>query len=403
MSRKHKGDYMRICMLAYTFYESDNRVRRYAETLSERGDHVEAIALGCEGQPRHETIHGVEVYRIQNREINEKRNLSYLIKLLQFLFNSAFFLTRKHVRNPYDLIHVHSIPDFEVFATLIPKLMGAKIILDIHDIVPELYSSKFKVSMDSLVFKALVLVEKASCAFADHIIIANHIWHKRVVSRSVSEDKCSVVMNYPVTKLFGKCPPVLEKGQKFRLLYPGTMSWHQGIDIAIKAFAVIKDLVTDVEFHIYGDGAEKCNLQNLVLELGLQESVIIHGGVSIDRISLIMADAGIGIEPKRNDPFSGDAFSTKILEFMMLGIPVIASRTRVHSYYFNDSVVQFFDPDDVNDLAKCMLSLITDKNLREQFTVNARTFSKEYSWDDKKDKYLNLVDSLTGKRAYPFL
>jgi glycosyltransferase involved in cell wall biosynthesis len=281
--------------------------------------------------------------------------------------------------------------------------MGAKIILDIHDIVPELYSSKFKVSMDSLVFKALVLVEKASCAFADHIIIANHIWHKRVVSRSVSEDKCSVVMNYPVTKLFGKCPPVLEKGQKFRLLYPGTMSWHQGIDIAIKAFAVIKDLVTDVEFHIYGDGAEKCNLQNLVLELGLQESVIIHGGVSIDKIALIMADAGIGIEPKRNDPFSGDAFSTKILEFMMLGIPVIASRTRVHSYYFNDSVVQFFDPDDVNDLAKCMLSLITDKNLREQFTVNARTFSKEYSWDDKKDKYLNLVDSLTEKRAYPFL
>lgn len=162
---------MRACMVAYTYYELDNRVKRYAETLTRRGYHVDVIALRRVGQPKYDTINGVDVYRIQNRVIDEKMKLTYLYKLLLFLVNSGYFVTKKHLQNNYDVIHVHSIPDFEVFAALVPKLLGAKVILDIHDIVPELYTSKFKVSNSSLIFKLLVLVEKASGAFADHVIV----------------------------------------------------------------------------------------------------------------------------------------------------------------------------------------------------------------------------------------
>src|SRR5579872_5282712 len=136
---------MKACMLAYTFYDADNRVRRYAEALVRRGDHVDAIALAREGQPAFEIIQGVRVYRIQTRRIAETGPFSYLIKLLLFFVRSAWFITAQHMHEPYQLIHVHSVPDFEVFATLIPRLTGARIILDIHDIVPEFYASKFKV------------------------------------------------------------------------------------------------------------------------------------------------------------------------------------------------------------------------------------------------------------------
>ena len=37
---------MRICMVAYSFYETDNRVRRYAEALARRGDKVDALSIG---------------------------------------------------------------------------------------------------------------------------------------------------------------------------------------------------------------------------------------------------------------------------------------------------------------------------------------------------------------------
>src|SRR5271170_1797786 len=124
---------MRACMVAYTFYEEDNRVRRYAEALAKRGDQVDVVALRHAGKSPTESINGVRVIRIQRRAINEKGKFTYLGKLLLFLIRSMFFLTKEQFKGSgYDLIHVHSVPDFEIFAAFVPKLMGAKIILDIH-------------------------------------------------------------------------------------------------------------------------------------------------------------------------------------------------------------------------------------------------------------------------------
>ena len=126
---------MNVCMIAYTFYEHDNRVRRYAESLAQFGHSVDVIALKSPKGDSFTTLKNVSVYKIQERELNEKGKLSYLFRTLKFFISSFMFVTRKHLKRPYEIIHVHSVPDFEIFAALVPKLMGAKIILDIHDIV----------------------------------------------------------------------------------------------------------------------------------------------------------------------------------------------------------------------------------------------------------------------------
>lgn len=385
------------CMLVYSFYESDNRVMRYAEALAMRGDSVDVIALGREGAPAYEEIRGVKVYRIQKRMIDEKGKISYLLKLLAFLFNSLIFLTKKHLKTPYDLIHVHSVPDFEVFATFFPKLQRAKVILDIHDIVPEFYASKFHEDKESLLFKALVMIEQMSSKYADHVIISNHLWEKTLLSRSVDRKRCTVIMNYPDETLFYPRPRE-RKDDKFVIIYPGTLGWHQGLDIAVKAFALIQDKVPNTEFHIYGRGTEKTNLENLIDKLGLSKRVFFKEPVSIEKIAQVMADADLGVIPKRNDPFGGEAFSTKTLEFMSLGVPIIVSKTKIDQFYFNDSVVKFFTPDDVEDLARCMLSLINDKHLRERLRENAKKYVEDYRWDDRKQEYFNLVDSLMREK-----
>ncbi|RPH51722.1 MAG: glycosyltransferase, partial [Desulfobacteraceae bacterium] len=386
--------HLHACMLVYSFYESDNRVMRYAEALVKRGDAVDVIALGKEGTPRYEEIRGVKVYRIQKRMIDEKGKLSYLLKLTAFLFNSLIFLTNKHREKPYNLIHVHSVPDFEVFATIFSKLQGAKIILDIHDIVPEFYASKFNQNEKSMVFKALVMLEWLSSKYADHVIISNHLWEKTILSRSVARDKCTVIMNYPDESIFYKRPRERNDG-KFVMIYPGTLGWHQGLDIAIQSFSLIKDQVPEAEFHIYGRGPEKKNLERLIAELGLENRVFIKETVPIDQIGKIMANADLGIIPKRNDPFGGEAFSTKILEFMSLGVPVIVAETKIDRFYFNDSILKFFKPDDANDLAQCMLSLRSDKTLRDRLRENAQKFVEDYNWTKRKQEYFSLVDSLT--------
>lgn len=383
-------------MIAYTFYETDNRVMRYARTLAGRGDHVDVFALKKPWQKVYERINGVDVYRIQKRVINERGKFSYLIRLIRFLVKSMFALIIKHRRNPYDLVHVHSIPDFEVFAAWYPKLKGCKIILDIHDLLPEFFASKFGSGIESSYFKMLVLVEKVSAGFAHKVIISNDIWGKRL-RRSVGDDKCSVILNYPDPELFSPRPKKKDGG-RLVMLYPGTLNHHQGVDIAVRALSLIKEEVPGVEFHIYGAGPDREMIAELVKELKLEGLVFMNDFLPIYQIADKMANCDIGLIPKRNDSFGGEAFSTKTLEFMSMGIPIIVSETRIDRHYFNDSVVQFFKPEDERDLAEKMLWLIKNNELRDRLAQNSLKFVQDYTWDKRKNKYLDLVDSLVEKR-----
>lgn len=384
---------MKACMVAYTFYEADNRVRRYAEMLVREGHQVDVIALSSKSKKALKTINGVNIYRIQRRTVNEKRKIDYFFKVFFFLVNSFVFLSARHLTERYDLVHVHSIPDFEVFAALIPKLTGAKIILDIHDLVPEFYSSKFNSSNKSLVFDLLVFIEKLSCAFADHVIVANDIWTERVRSRSVRKEKCSAILNYPDPHIFYHRTEE-KNNDKFLIIYPGTLSWHQGLDIAIRAMHLIKDTVPGAELHIYGSGPEKNALVNLTDDLAMNERVIFHDVLSLEEVATKMSGSDLGVVPKRKDSFGNEAFSTKIFEFMALGIPVICSDTVIDKYYFNDSLVKFFRSGDEKNLAELILFLANNKDVRELLVVNGLEYIRSNNWNVKKQEYLSIINNL---------
>lgn len=387
-------------MLSYSMYESDNRVRRYAETLVRNGYEVDAIALKSSNSKPHESLNGVSIFRIQERIFNEKSQFDYFQRLLKFLIKSSITLSKLHIKTPYDLIHVHNIPDFLVLSAIIPKLMGSKIILDIHDICPELYANKFKEGKKKVFFKSLLALEKLSCWFSDHVIVSNHLWQNKILSRSINNGKCSVIMNYPNNNIFKK-EKIQNRGMKngkFVFIYPGTFNWHQGLDIAIKAFKNVLNEENNIEFHIYGDGPAKNDLLKFVNELGIENKVLFFEPKSLEEISLIISEADAGIVPKRADSFGNEAFSTKILEFMALGVPVIVSETAVDSYYFNDSVVKFFKAGDTEDLSRAMLQIIRDDEFRNRLVSNAYEFVKDYLWDKHENEYLNLVDSLISRK-----
>lgn len=383
-----------VCMVAYTFYETDNRVRRYAEALAKRGDKVDAIALSRDGRKPFEVIRGVNVHRIQKRVINERGPLTYLWKLLLFFFRSAWLTTVMHIKEPYDVIHVHSVPDFQVFATLIPRLMGARVILDIHDIVPEFYASKFKVAEHSWMFRCLLLAEKLSIAYSDHIIISNHLWQEKITKRAVKPEKCTTIINYPDLSIFSPRKVKLRNEDEFLMFYPGTLNWHQGLDVAISAVALLRDKAPRLRFLIVGDGPEREKLKAMVREHKLEGRVEFRGFAAIEEVADLMDSVDLGVVPKRKDSFGNEAFSTKIMEFMAKGIPVVASRTRIDEHYFNDRILQFFDSGSAEDLASNIEDLMQNSERRSSLSRCALAFIADNNWDVKKAGYLALVDEL---------
>jgi glycosyltransferase involved in cell wall biosynthesis len=387
-------------MLGYAFYESDTRILQYATALRQRGDIVDVVALKRnDPQPDFEIINGVNVYRIQSRTVNEKGLFTYASRILRFLLRSTLFLWRKQRLHAYDVVHVHNVPDFLVFGAAFPKWQRVPVILDIHDLLPEFYASKFKISPTSLLFKVLTFVEHCSAAFATHVIIANHLWHDRLVARSSRPEKCSVVRNHPDLAIFiEQAAEERRTGEAFRLTYPGSLNGHQGLDVAIRAFARIASEIPKAEFHIYGEGPAKPSLITLANELKMEGRVVFHDFLPSREIARIMAATHLAIEPKRaTSAFGNEALSTKILEFMALGVPVIASKTRIHAYYYDDSIIQYYENDDETQLAEQILRLTHDPDLCRRLVSNAKQYVRENNWDARKHEYLGLVDSLVAR------
>ncbi len=392
---------LRVCMIVYAFYESDTRVQQYATALALRGDTVDILALKRDDTwPEFEVFNGVNVYRIQSRTKNEKGVFSYASRIARFLLRSASYLRRMHRQHPYDVVHVHNVPDFLVFAAIAPKLAGVPVILDIHDLLPELYASKFKISHRSFLFKLLILAERCSAAFANHVIVANHLWRDRLVARSSRDEKCSVVRNRPDMSIFvAQSTEDRKKNDRFLLTYPGTLNAHQGLDVAIRAFASIADQIPDTDFHIYGEGPAKPALIELANQLGMQNRVFFHDFLPSREIARVMAGTDLAIEPKRStSAFGNEALSTKILEFMALNVPVLASKTQIHAYYYDDSIIQYYENDDEKELARQILRMKNDPELRRRLVANARQYVRDNSWEAKQSEYLQLVDALVSQR-----
>jgi glycosyltransferase involved in cell wall biosynthesis len=395
----------RVAMVTHSFYENDNRVTRYAEALAAQGDHVDVVSLRRNADaPKHEIIEGVNVHRIQDRfGKTEQSKLSFLLPILRFLWNSSRWLTDRHSRQSYDLLHIHNMPDFLVYAGWYPRMTGARIILDIHDIVPEFYSSKFAGGKVSLAARTLQLIERHAAHFADHVIISNHLWYEKYTARTDTTDKCSVYINNVDTKIF-QAHPRTRTDDHLIVIFPGGLQWHQGLDIALRAFVRVSQTIPGIEFHIYGDGNMKPSLIELTRELGLTEKVRFFDPVGVRQVAQVMSNADLGVVPKRADSFGNEAYSTKIMEFMSLGVPVVVSKTKIDRYYFNDSVVRFFDSGDPEALADGMIEVLSNTEQRQRMIAHASAYAELHSWNSRRQDYLQLVDELiTQGTARPVL
>lgn len=387
---------LRVCMPTYSFYRDDSRVRRYAEALAQRGDRVQILGLRQRGSKKRMRLNGVHILRLQSRTVKEKHPLAYLLKTTAFQLKAAFWISMQQLRHRYDLIHAHNIPDSMVFSAFLPKLMGAKVILDIHDIVPELFSSKFGCNHNSLLFRIICRIEKLSARFSDHVIISNDLWYEKLTRRSVEPAKCSVLINYPDASLFHSNGIYKQTSDKKMVIYPGSLNIHQGLDIAVDAFARVVLRVPEAEFWIYGTGPAWNDLNRQIEDLHLKDRIFLKRPIPIDQIASVMASATCGVVPKRAEGFGNEAFSTKIMEFMALGVPVVVSRTAIDQYYFDDSLVLFFESGSPEDLAEKIARLLEDSELRQILIDNGLQFVKQNNWNVKRSLYLDLVDRLTG-------
>lgn len=384
-------------MIAYSQYEFDNRVHRYSESLVRLGHQTDVICLGQKGQNKFQVLNHVRLFRIQSRNYYEHGPLTYLIRLIQFFILSFYYSTLLYLRNRYDVYHFHNIPDFGIFCTLIPKILGAKVIFDIHDLVPEFYQRKFNIHENNYIIQLLKLIEKIAVWYSDHVITVTSIWKETLIRRSVSENKCTVILNSPDPVLFHPITHRYKKSNnKFNLIYHGNLSEIFGVDLVIHALKIVKKKIPNIHLSIYGQGKDRAVLRKLINELHLENEITLHRPVNRFQVPEIILNSDLGIDPKRDGILAGEGLSSKCMEYLSMNIPVIVSKTKAASTYYDNSMVMFFTPGDSNDLADKIITLYQNPDRRRSLVNNAKKFNQRHRWDNYLYCYEKLLNQLVG-------
>jgi glycosyltransferase involved in cell wall biosynthesis len=386
---------VRICMVIFNHYPSDARVRREAEALVDRGNEVDCICLQEKGQEKIDTLYGVRLFQLSIGKYQGTSRIHYLTKYFLFFCSAFLKISFLHLKKRYDIVQVHNMPDFMVFVALIPKMLGAKVILDMHDLMPELYMSKFGADDANLWIKFITRIERWSIAFAHKVITVHQQDLGLLVKRGNPEEKLSSLLNVPDPKIFApKTSPRHRVDHSFRLIYHGTVSKRYGLDVALRAVALARKEIPDLEFHIIGRGDDLQRVVDLANESRLDGCVQFHKSVPIEQLPPLITQADVGIVPYLNDKYTQYVLPVKLLEYVALGIPVIASRLEALEVYFDEKMLRYFQPGNEVELADHIVDLHRNPQKRERLVSNAGRFNETYNWQRQKILYLNLIDSM---------
>lgn len=378
-------------MLAYAQYYDDARIKGYVNILLENKVNVDILCLEDEFSKKDlKDNTSVHISFVQKKYQGNSIVL-YIINYMLFFIKATIIVSYKYFKNRYSIIHVNNQPDFLVFCTIIPKMFGAKIILDMHDIMIAAVVAKFNSTKDSLLYKLTKQQTKLSLKVCDYLFCADDSQKEFLLSNGLEKNEISVFLNLPDKSKFYERNS-RPSNSHLRFVYHGTASYRLGLDLAIEAIEeVSKD--TNVTFTIIGaigeqreDLIEKCRRKGI-----LNNIIIFKDPMPVEKLQSELEKYDVGLIANRRSILSEYCMlPVKLMEYTAVGIPSIAPRLKVIQRYFDNEMVMYFNPDDINDLTNAIRKM-TDKEQRDLIADRSKKFLQKYPWDKQATDYLKIV------------
>jgi len=400
-----------VCAITCDCYPADPVVRRTAEAAARAGYGYHVICSMDNGQPEHEVFNGIHIHRIRIRGTGGKllgritaMPLGATLALWTLFASLALVrVARLHLKYKFDVVHVHNLPDFLVFAALIPRLRGARVILHVQDVAPELMAVKAKGILRRIAVQLAKWQERLSTAFADHVLTAGGLFETVLLKRGVPAKKLSSILNSADPSIF----PEQKRTQLFLgpatahrpliLMYHGTHSERFGLDVAIRAFAKARRVAPHLRLHLKGAGEAVPALKQLAQTLDVANEVVFLPSGPIDEVADFVARGDIGIIPYRSNVFMDLALPTKAYEYALMRRPMIASATLAIRSMFRPGSIRLCEPSNVDSFAEAIIDLYNDPQQRAQLVAAAEDDYANYRWELMAERYCGLLASMVRK------
>jgi glycosyltransferase involved in cell wall biosynthesis len=390
----------RAAVLLFSYYPSDSRPRRAAEALASEGMRVELICLRTSHtEPARETFKGVDILRLPLKR-HRGGPAAYLFQYSAFILSTFALLAVRSLTRRYALVHVHNMPDLLVFSALVPKMLGAKVVLDLHDPMPELMMTIFRLGPASLPVRLLKRFERWSICLADAVFTVNLACKKIFEARSCRLGKIQVVMNSPDEEFFalrGPQPRSTDRALPFVMMYHGSILERNGLDVAVDALARVRRSVPGAELRIYGDATRFLDVvMEAVRRQGLLDAVRYFGGKRPEDIVAAIDECDVGIIPNRRSIFTEINTPTRIFEYLSRGKPVITGRAQGVLDYFAEDALFFFELGDADDLARTITHVFAHPDEAIHVVKRGQQVYLAHRWREERRGLINRVAELVG-------
>lgn len=375
-----------ILVLLHAYYLDDTRVKRHCELLAQSGKKVTVLCLNKGKETSKETVNGVIIDRAPIARSKLKSKLFYLIEYFLFFIFCFFKSTKSCFGDKPSLIIVNNMPNALVFTAIIPKILGIPILLDVHDLMPELVDIIFA-EKGSFLKKILVVEEKISFFFASYLMTVSLPVKKLLEKRSKYD--FFIVHNSPYHLPLLDNEKNKDKNNELNVVFHGNIHERYGLQRVLEPLSIVRNNVANVRLDIHGKGPYIDDLTKLIKPL---EFVHFHGGFSPEDVPTILADASLGIVMNYPNHSNDFALPVKMLEYIANKVPVICPRLPVLLEYFSSESVFYFNDDD--DLAEILLFALSEPKLRKKKAASAFKEYQKISWDNEKNQYIEYIERI---------
>jgi glycosyltransferase involved in cell wall biosynthesis len=385
----------RVCIVRQRdVYEP--QIRRVAEALRGAGYDVEVLLMRHRDRPRVAMDNGVRIVSLPGA-LGRSSKLRYAFDYGSFVVLAGATLAYRHLRRRYSVVQLYTMPDFLVFAALVPKLFGSRVIAYMNEPTPELFETLYGVTPRFR--RVLERIEQGVLKFADHAITVTDQLRQRYVERGADGSRISVVLNAPdpAADLAGWTPPDGRDSNEFVVMTHGSIEDRYGHDTIIEAAALLRDELPNLRVVFTGRGSQEEEVLRLIHERGVDDIVRFEGFVSREYLNDLLHTADAGIVAQKASPYSHLVHTYKMVDYWIFGRPVIASRLDATAATYDDTVIEYFRPDDAADLARAIRRLHDDPARREELARNGRRAQDQFGWAVQQQTFLAVYDALLGK------
>jgi glycosyltransferase involved in cell wall biosynthesis len=370
------------------------RVAREVAVALGAGFQVDVVAMRREGEPSAETIDGASVYRLPIEHRRGAGAASVLVEYVAFTALAFLKVAALAIRRGYSVVQVHNPPDFLILTALLPKLLRARIVFDVHDLAPEMFAMRFTgrrgAGISTVILRGF---ERAATQFADAVITVHEPYRRELIGRGTPEKKVCVVMNTLDERLLPTRPA--PDGEGFRVVYHGTITPPYGVELLVAAAGSAVADIPELRLEMYGEGDLLPAVKRLAdkLELGTRLETS-DRYLPQQEVLEKVAGAAVGVIPNLPTELNRFALSSKLFEYVALGIPVVSADLPTLRAHFSDHEILFFEAGNPDALAHALTAIARDPEAAARRVAAARRRYEEYRWPVSAARYAAVLHAL---------